>query len=232
MQQLIEECDKAILAQLETLSTRELDTPEASQSPEAKPEPAEPDAKPAAAAASPAPKKAPSVKDRRWQEQLRRIVGVDLTQLPGIGVLAVMILISEIGVDMSKWRNAKAFASWLGLCPNNKISGGRILSARSRRVVCRSADILRVAASTLGRSDTPLGAFYRRKKAQIGAPKATTATARKLACMVYQLIRDGQNYRPETAGAYESRFKTQTLSSLRKRASKLGYQLTELKEAA
>lgn len=219
MQEQIAECDQAIVAQLEAVSDRKLEKPVQAL---------------VADGAEPAPKrKVPrSAQERTWQEQLLRIVGVDLTQVPGLGVLAVLTILSEIGTNMSKWRNEKAFASWLGLCPNHKISGGRILSARTRPVVCRTADILRMAATALGKTDTPLGAFYRRKKAQLGAPKATTATARKLACLIYRLIRDAQEYQPESGRVYELRFQQQTISSLRKRAAKLGYDLVELKEAA
>jgi transposase len=226
-QNLIKECDEAILRQLEKISARSVPPEEPRQAPPTPPKDA------ATNAPQPKPKKVRKTStERAWHEQLLRIAGVDLTQLPGIGVLAALILISEIGTDMAKWRSPKAFASWLGLCPNHKISGGRILSNRTRRVKCRSADILRVAAGTLGKTDTPLGAFYRRKKAQLGAPKALTATARKLACLVYQLLSNAEGYRPETARAYELRFKKQTLSSLRKRAAKLGYELTELPQAA
>ena len=90
------------------------------------------------------------------------------------------MLMAEIGVDMSRWRSARAFCSWLGLCPGAKISGGKVLSRRTRRVVNRASVILRVAALAVGRTDSWLGRFYRRKKAHLGAPKAITATARKI----------------------------------------------------
>jgi hypothetical protein len=114
---------------------------------------------------------------------LERIFGVDLTRVVGLNVLSVLLIVSEIGVDMSKWRSAKAFCSWLGLCPGNKISGGKVLDSRTRQVVNRVADALRMAAQSAGRTETCLGIFYRRKQAHLGAPKATTATARKLACL-------------------------------------------------
>jgi transposase len=117
--------------------------------------------------------------------QLKRILGVDLTTIPGLHVLAVLTLLSEIGTNMAKWRHEKAFASWLGLSPNHKVSGERVLSSRTRKVNNRAATTLRLAAMMLGKTDTPLGAFYRRKRAQLGAPKAITATARKLACLIY-----------------------------------------------
>jgi transposase len=110
-------------------------------------------------------------------EYLRRLCGVDLTQVCGLNILTVLTIISEIGVDMSKWRNEKAFCSWLGLCPGNKISGGKVLSSRSRKVVNRAATAFRLAAQSLGRTDTCLGIFYRRKKAHLGPAKATTEEA-------------------------------------------------------
>jgi transposase len=107
-----------------------------------------------------------------FRAHLQAICGVDLTAVIGLNILSALILISEIGVDMSRWRNAKAFCSWLGLCPGNKISGGKVLSSRSRKVVNRAATILRVAASTLGRSDCCLGHFYRRNPAGAGPPRS------------------------------------------------------------
>jgi transposase len=107
--------------------------------------------------------------------QLHRICGVDLTQVVGFNVLSVLIVISEIGVDMSRWPNAKAFCAWLGLCPGNKISGGKVLSSRTARVVNRVAILLRTLAPTLGRTDTWLGSFHRRMKARMGPAAANTA---------------------------------------------------------
>jgi hypothetical protein len=133
---------------------------------------------------------------------------------------------------MSKWRHEKAFASWLGLSPNNKVSGGRVLSSRTRRVNNRAASLLRLAAVAVGKTDTPLGAFYRRKRAQLGGPKAITATARKLACLIYRLIKAGQGYQAGDARAYELKYKDQILRSLRKRAKGLGFELVELPQAA
>ncbi|MHA3770446.1 IS110 family RNA-guided transposase [Verrucomicrobiota bacterium sgz303538] len=229
-QQQIEECDREILLQLTALSEK---CPPAASSQAAEPTPT---AATPVADAAPVPAKARS-KKRSEQEQalaalLTRILGVDLTEIPGLGVLAVLTLLSEIGHDMSRWRNAKAFASWLGLCPNHKVSGGRILSARSRKVINRAATVLRMAALAVARTDTPLGCFYRRKAAQFGAPKAITATARKIACLLYEMISSGTPYHAITADQYQRRYDLQRIESLRKRARQLGYELTELKEAA
>jgi transposase len=124
------------------------------------------------------------------------------------------------------------FASWLGLCPNHKISGERVLSARTRKVNNRAATTLRLAAMMLGKTDTPLGAFYRRKRAQLGAPKAITATARKLACLIYRLIKAGQGYQEVDARTYELKYKDQIVRSLRKRAAGFGFELVEVPKAA
>jgi transposase len=164
--------------------------------------------------------------------QLKRILGVDLTAIPGLNVLAVLTLLSEIGTNMSKWRHEKAFASWLGLSPNRKVSGERVLSSRTRKVNNRAATTLRLAAMVLGKTDTPLGAFYRRKRAQLGAPKAITATARKLACLIYRLIKAGQAYQEVDVRTYELKYKDQIVRSLRKRANGFGFDLVELPQAA
>jgi len=115
--------------------------------------------------------------------------GVDLTELPGIGPYAALKLISEIGLDMHCWPTEHHFTSWLTLAPNNKISGGKLLSSRTQPSANRAAKILRIAAMTLHRSDHALGAFYRRLAARTDKPKAITATARKLAILVYRMLK-------------------------------------------
>ena len=163
---------------------------------------------------------------------LKRILGVDLTTIPGLNVVAILTLVSEIGTNMAKWRHEKAFVSWLGLNPNNKISGQRVLSSRTRKVVNRAATTLRLAAMVLGHTNTPLGSFYRRKRAQLGAPKAITATARKLGCLIYRLIKNGQGYQETDLQVYELKYKQQILNSLRKRANSFGFDLVEVPKAA
>lgn len=120
----------------------------------------------------------------------------------------------------------------MGLSPNNKVSGERVLSSRTRKVKNRAATTLRLAALLLGRTDTPLDSFYRRKRAQLGAPKAVTATARKLGCLIYRLIKDGQTYQQPDLRTYEPKYKNQILRSLRKRANGFGFDLVELPKAA
>ena len=135
---------------------------------------------PAAAQATPKRKRtdtghnAPSID---FSESLRTICGVDLMKVCGVNVLSVLMLIAEIGTDMAPWRNARAFCSWLGLCPGTKKSGGKVLSRRTRHVKNRASTILRLAAWAAGKTDTWIGRFYRRVKARRGAPKAVTARA-------------------------------------------------------
>jgi len=156
---------------------------------------------------------------------LERICGIDLTRVVGLNVLNVLLIVSEIGIDMSKWRSAKAFCSWLGLCPGNKISGGKVLDSRTRQVVNRVADALRLAAQSAGRTETCLGIFYRRKLAHLGAPKATTATARKLACLIYYLLKYKQPYQEPDPAIYQLRLKKSALTKLQRQALALGYTL-------
>jgi transposase len=156
---------------------------------------------------------------------LERICGIDLTKVVGLNVLNVLLIVSEIGVDMSKWRSPKAFCSWLGLCPGNKISGGKVLDSRTRQVVNRVADALRLAAQSVGRTETCLGIFYRRKLAHLGAPKATTATARKLACLIYHLLKYKQPYQEPDPAIYQLRLQKSALAKLQRQASALGYTL-------
>jgi len=164
--------------------------------------------------------------------QLHRICGVDLTKVVGFNVLSVLIIISEIGVDMSKWPNAKAFCAWLGLCPGNKISGGKVLSSRTARVVNRVAILLRTLAPTLGRTDTWLGSFHRRMKGRLGPAAANTATARKLATIIYHLLKYKEEYIDVDRLVYETRFHRHRVSRLRRQAQELGYEITEIKQAA
>jgi transposase len=122
------------------------------------------------------------------QSHLYRIFGVDLTRIPGINVLTTQTLLAEIGPDLSPFASAPAFTSWLGLCPDNRVSGGKVLSVKTRKVKNRAATALRMAAQALHRSQSYLGHFYRRMRAKLGAPKAITATAHKLARIIYHMV--------------------------------------------
>lgn len=167
-----------------------------------------------------------------FSEQIRRICGVDLMKVCGLNLLSVLMLIAEIGVDMSQWRSAKAFSSWLGLCPGTKISGGRKLSRRSRHVVNRASVLLRLAALAAGHTDTWIGRFYRRKKAHLGAPKAITATAHKLACVIYHMLKYQEEFVPLDVLVYESKAQERRMRHLRKQAQEMGFELVEMKQAA
>jgi transposase len=164
--------------------------------------------------------------------QLQQVCGVDLTRVMGFNVLSVLILISEIGVDMSRWRNAKAFSAWLGLCPGNKISGGKILSSKTARVVNRVAILLRTLAPTLGRTDTWLGVYHRRMRARLGPAGANTATAHKLATIVYHLLKYKEEYIDVDHIVYEEKFRRYRLSRLRRQAEELGCKIIENNVAA
>lgn len=158
--------------------------------------------------------------------ELYRITGVDLTRIDGINVLTAQTVVSEIGLDMSRWKTEKNFASWLGLCPDNRISGGKVLRSGTRHVINRAATALRLAAQSLLSSESALGANYRRLRTRLGAPKAITAMAHKLCRLVYRMLKYGQEYVDKGIEHYEARFRTQRLQWLQKQARELNLQLT------
>jgi transposase len=152
-------------------------------------------------------------------------LGVDLTALEGLGSLTALVVLTEVGPDLSRFRSEKHFASWLGLCPDNRISGGKVLGSRTRRVINRVSDALRMAAMTLERSPSALGAFHRRMKARLGAAEAITATAHKLARLIYRLLKYGEAYVRQGMADYEQRFQERKLYALQKTAQAMGFQL-------
>jgi transposase len=158
--------------------------------------------------------------------ELQRITGVDLTRIDGIDVMVAQTLVSEVGLDMSRWKTEAHFASWLGLCPDNRISGDKVLSRGTRHVVNRAATALRIAATTLLRSQTYLGAQYRRLRSKLGAPKAITAMAHRLARLVYRMLKYGREYVDKGAEYYEQRNRQQEIEFLRKKAATLGLRVT------
>jgi transposase len=158
---------------------------------------------------------------------LHSVLGIDLTQIHGLGPSLVLKLIGECGTDLSAWPNAKHFTSWLCLAPSNKISGGKVLSARTRHSGSRAAALLRLAAVTVGRTQTALGAFYRRLSARVGKAKAVTATARKIAALFYNAVRHGMAYSDPGSSYYEERYRARVLANLRRRAKSLGFVLQE-----
>jgi hypothetical protein len=165
------------------------------------------------------------------RSELSRISGVDLTRIDSINVLVAQTVISEVGLDMSRWNTEAHFASWLGLCPDNRISGDKVLSKGTRRVVNRAATALRMAATTLIKSRSYLGAQYRRLRTRLGAPKAITAMAHKLARLVYRMLKYGQEYIDKGMQYYENRYRSQQIALLQKKAAKLGLQIVEAQPA-
>lgn len=159
-----------------------------------------------------------------------RVLGIDLTQIHGLGPNIALRLVGECGTDMSRWPTVKHFTSWLGLSPANKVSGGRILSSATRRTSSRAAWLLRLAAVTIGKTDTALGAFYRRLSARVGKAKAVTATARKIAVLFYNTLRFGMQYADPGASYYEERYRQRAIASVRRRAEALGLVLHEQTE--
>jgi transposase len=159
---------------------------------------------------------------------LHAILGVDLTQIDGLGPSLALKLVGECGTTLEAWPTAKHFTSWLALAPHNKISGGKVLSSRTRRTSNRAASLLRLAAATVGRTDTALGAFYRRLSARIGKAKAITATARKIAVLFYNTLRYGRAYADPGATYYEDRYRQRVLHNLQRRAKSLGFVLQPL----
>ena len=146
---------------------------------------------------------------------------------PGIGELGVRIIAAEIGNDMSRWPSEKHFASWLGLCPDHRISGGQVLSRHTRRVVNKVSNALRQAAVTLQNSQTALGAFYRRMRGKLGAAAGVTATAHKLARLVYRLLQHGELYVQQGLEDYERKYRERVLSNLKKTAANLGMEVVQ-----
>lgn len=156
---------------------------------------------------------------------LDQLVGTDLTQIHGIGPFLALRLIAECGTDLSKWRTTKHFTSWLTLSPGCKISGGKVLSAHSRKTTNRLTAHLRLAAVTVGKTNTALGAFYRRLAARIGKVKAVTATARKIAILFYNTMRFGMSYADPGADQYEQKYRERVLKQLHRRAAEFGLEL-------
>ncbi len=153
------------------------------------------------------------------------MLGTDLTQIHGLGPSLALTMVAECGTDRRAWKTAKHFTSWLCLARENKISGGKLLSWKTRRSLSRAAALLRLAATTIGRSDTALGAFYRRLSARIGKQKAVAAIAREIAVPFYNAIRHGMTYQDQGTAAYDERHRKRVFANLQRRAKTLGYAL-------
>ena len=156
---------------------------------------------------------------------LYQMCGVDLTQIDGIDALTVQTITAEIGLDMSKWPTAKHFASWLSLAPYNDISGGKLLKSGTKKTQNRAAKAFRMSAQSLSRSQSALGAFYRRMRTKHGGPKAITATAHKLARIFYHMLKYRQAYRDPGQDYYEQKYRDRVITNLTRKANHLGFVL-------
>jgi transposase len=206
----IAECDAAVEALLQNLAAQQ----------------------PSPSTALPPPRRKPTANNHAPHFDIRTPLhrltgGADLSQIDAIGPQAALQLVAEIGTDMSRWRTAQHFTSWLTLAPNNKISGGRLLSSRTPPSANRAAAVLRRGAMSLTRTRTALGAFYRRLAVRIGKPKAITATARKLALLVYRVLSGDLVYQDPGANAYHQLHLARELKSIRRRATQFGYDLID-----
>lgn len=160
--------------------------------------------------------------------KLHSWAGVDLCEIPGINENTAAKILSEIGTDMTKWKSAKHFASWLAVCPGNKISGGKRLSGRTKPSKNRAREALGMAAQALTYSDSYLGAYYRRMRSKCGAPKANRAAAHKIGKIIYCMLKEGKEYKELGASVYEELHKERTLTNMENRARKLGYKLVPI----
>jgi transposase len=206
-QQQIAECDTALATHLQTLDDK---VEPGSQPPAAKPN-------------KRAGSNAPTSFDVRGE--LYRISGTDLTQIDGINIMTAQTIIAEVGIDMTRFPTEAHFASFLGLCPDNQITGGKVFRRGTRHVQNRAATALRMAASTLWRSKTYLGAKFRRLRARLGAPKAITAMAHMLARLVYRMLKYGEKYVDKGMNYYEEKYREHEIRSIQKRAKELGLQI-------
>ena len=203
------ECDREIERQLEVLQVQE----------------GEPDKAKRRSRARNAPK-------FDLRAQLFRMCGVDLTRIDGIDVTTALAVISETGTDMSRFPTVKHFACWLGLCPGTKITGGKVMSGKTKRCANRAAQALRLAAAALRSSQSALGAYFRRMCARMDKPKAVTAAAHKLARLIYTMLTKGEEYTDQGQDYYEERYRERALRQLAQRAEKMGMKLVASEQPA
>ena len=163
--------------------------------------------------------------DYDLRKQLYRICGVDLTEIDGLNAITVQTIITETGVDMSKWPTEKHFTSWLCVSPYNSISGGKILKSKTKKSTNRANKALRQAAQSLHHSNSALGAYFRRMRSRLGAPKAITATANKIARIIYSMLKEQKSFIDLGADYYQMKYQERELKNLKKRAAKFGYQI-------
>ena len=157
--------------------------------------------------------------------QLFKMCGVDLTRIDGINVTTAIAVISETGSDMSRFPTVGHFTSWLGLCPGTKITGGKVMSGKTKQVANRAAQALKLAAAALRSSQSALGAYFRRMCARMDKPKAVTAAAHKMARLIYRMLTKGEEYTDQGQDYYEDRYRERVLRQLAQRAEKMGMRL-------
>ena len=161
------------------------------------------------------------------RQRLHHVSGVDLTALEGIEESTALVVWREMGTDRSRWPSEKHFGSWLGLAPNPRKSGGRVKSSATRPGVNRAAQALRLAAKNLQRSQSALGAFCRRIAARRGRAKAMTATAYKLARIVYARLKHGTAYVAQGLAVYETAYRERVVRQVKRKAAELGLVVME-----
>jgi transposase len=153
---------------------------------------------------------------------LKEIQEVDVTEIFGISELSALTIMSEIGLDLSKWKNEHHFTSWLGLAPNTKISGGKVISSRIMKKKHHAGQAFRMAANGLHNSKSPLGDYYRRIKSKAGAGKAVVATARKLAIIYYKVVSKKESFNPKALEDYHEKYKQKKINQLKRKLELLG----------
>jgi transposase len=162
------------------------------------------------------------------RESLYKMIGVDVTRIDGISTYSALKVIGEIGLDMTRWPTANHFASWLALAPGTKISGGKRLSGKTKPSANRAAEVFRLSAFALSNSTSALGAFFRRMRARLGAPKAITATAHKIARLFYTMIRYRKDYEDTGATYYEEQHRNRIIRSMQRKAQQMGFSMVPL----
>ena len=163
--------------------------------------------------------------------QLFKVCGVDLTRIDGIDVTTALAVICETGTDMTRFPKMANFTSWMGLCPGTKITGGKVMSGKTKRCANRAAQALRLAAASLRTSESALGAYFRRMCARMDKPKAIAAAAHKLARLIYTMLTKGEAYTDQGQDHYEKRYREQVVKTLSQRAAKLGMRMVPLEQA-
>jgi hypothetical protein len=161
--------------------------------------------------------------------RLYELAGVDLTRIDAIEAMTAQAVVSECGIDMSRFAAEKHYSSWLGLSPNHEITAGKVRRRRTRKVRNRAAQALRVAAQSLHKSKSALGAYFRRMCSRLGPAQAITATAHKLAILIYRMLKYGREYVDQGQQAYEKQYQERTLQMLKKRVKQMGYALVDLR---